>query len=212
MDTARHMKISTVAAVLGVVVAAIGIPATFVVPEIRCWSGLDKPDKCQGPVAVPSPLSPGKEGGGTPTSSPATVEPSATTLQPRETETTTSLGGTTDTPSSNPPETSLPPIVDELKNPHYYTHDKEYTGRVWINIIPTSANEGKQHTIRIIWGAVKYENTFRVGNSSSLVHEKTKPDSVRMDVYVEPAARVEFGVGRPPSKHVIDIKDGWTKR
>lgn len=112
----------------------------------------------------------------------------------------------------SPPETSLPPIVDELKNPHYYTHDKEYTGRVWINIIPTSANEGKQHTIRIIWGAVKYENTFRVGDSSSLVHEKTKPDSVRMDVYVEPAARVEFGVGRPPSKHVIDIKDGWTKR
>ena len=125
MDNARHMKIGTVAAVLSVVVAAIGIPATFVVPEIRCWSGLDKPDKCQGPVAVPSPLSPGKEGNGVSTSSPATVEPSATTSQPRETETTTSLGGTTDTPSSNPPETSLPPIVDELKNPHYYTHDKE---------------------------------------------------------------------------------------
>lgn len=212
MDTARHMKISTVATVLGVVVAAIGIPATFVVPEGRCFLGLDKPDKCQGPVAVPSPLSPGKEGNGVSTSSPATVEPSATTSQPRETETTTSLGGTTDTPSSNPPETSLPPIVDELKNPHYYTHDKEYTGRIWINIIPTSANEGKQHTVNIIWGTYKYENTFRVGDSSSLVHEKTKPDSVRMDVYVEPAARVEFGVGRPPSKHVIDINDGWTKR
>ena len=197
MDNARHMKISTVATVLGVVVAAIGIPATFVVPEIRCWSGLDKPDKCQGPVAVPSPLSPGKEGNGVSTSSPATVEPSATTSQPRETETTTSLGGTTDTPSSIPSETSTPPIVDELNNPHYYTHDKEYTGRVWINII---------------WGTYKYENTFRVGDSSSLVHEKTKPDSVRMDVYVEPAARVEFGVGRPPSKHVIDINDGWTKR
>lgn len=212
MDAARHMKISTVATVLGVFLAAIAILATFVVPEIRCWSGLDKPDKCQGPVAVPSPLSPGKEGNGVSTSSPATVEPSATTSQPRETETTTSLGGTTDTPSSNPPETSLPPIVDELKNPHYYTHDKEYTGRVWINIIPTSANEGKQHTVNIIWGTYRYENTFRVGGSSSLVHEKTKPDSVRMDVYVEPAARVEFGVGRPPGKHVIDINDGWTKR
>lgn len=116
MDTARHMKISTVATVLGVVVAAIGIPATFVVPEIRCWSGLDKPDKCQGPVAVPSPLSPGKEGGGTPTSSPATVEPSATTLQPTETE----IDRTTDAPSSIPSKTSTPPIVDELKNPHYY--------------------------------------------------------------------------------------------
>ena len=205
MDAARHMKISTVATVLGVFLAAIAILATFVVPEIRCWSGLDKPDKCQGPVAVPSPLSPGKEGNGVSTSSPATVEPSATTSQPRETETTTSLGGTTDTPSSNPP-------VDELKTPHYYTHDKEYTGRVWINIIPTSANEGKQHTVNIIWGTYRYENTFRVGDSSSLVHEKTKPDSVRMDVYVEPAARVEFGVGRPPGKHVIDINDGWTKR
>lgn len=212
MDTARHMKISTVATVLGVFLTAIAILATFVVPEIRCFFGLDKPDKCQGPVAVPSPLSPGKEGNGVSTSSPATVEPSATTSQPRETETTTSLGGTTDTPSSNPPETSLPPIVDELNNPHYYTHDKEYTGRVWINIVPTSTNEGKQHTVNIIWGTYKYENTFRVGDSSSLVHEKTKPDSVRMDVYVEPAARVEFGVGRPPSKHVIDINDGWTKR
>ena len=208
MDTARHMKISTVATVLGVVVAAIGIPATFVVPEIRCWSGLDKPDKCQGPVAVPSPLSPGKEGNGVSTSSPATVEPSATTLQPIETE----IDRTTDAPSSIPSKTSTPPIVDELNNPHYYTHDKEYTGRVWINIIPTSTNEGKQHTVNIIWGTYKYENTFRVGDSSSLVHEKTKPDSIRMDVYVEPAARVEFGVGRPPSKHVIDINDGWTKR
>lgn len=152
MDNARHMKISTVAAVLSVVVTVIGILATFVVPEGRCFLGLDKPDKCQGPVAVPSPLSPGKEGGGTPTSSPATVEPSATTLQPTETETTTSLDRATDAPSSVPSETSVPPIVDELKNPHYYMHDKEYTGRVWINIIPTSANEGKQHTIRIIWG------------------------------------------------------------
>lgn len=212
MDNARHMKISTVAAVLSVVVTVIGILATFVVPEGRCFLRLDKPDKCQGPVAVPSPLSPGKEGGGTPTSSPATVEPSATTLQPTETETTASLDRATDTPSSIPSETSTPPIVDELKNPHYYKHDKEYTGRVWINIIPTSANEGKQHTVNIIWGTYKYENTFRVGDSSSLVHEKTKPDSVRMDVYVEPAARVEFGVGRPPSKHVIDINDGWTKR
>ena len=105
MDTARHMKISTVATVLGVVVAAIGIPATFVVPEIRCWSGLDKPDKCQGPVAVPSPLSPGKEGGGTPTSSPATVEPSATTLQPIETE----IDRTTDAPSSIPSKTKKSP-------------------------------------------------------------------------------------------------------
>ena len=208
MDNARHMKISTVAAVLSVVVTVIGILATFVVPEGRCFLRLDKPDKCQGPVAVPSPLSPGKEGGGTPTSSPATVEPSATTLQPTETE----IDRTTDAPSSIPSKTSTPPIVDELKNPHYYMHDKEYTGRVWINIIPTSTNEGKQHTVNIIWGTYKYENTFRVGDSSSLVHEKTKPDSVRMDVYVEPAARVEFGVGRPPSKHVIDINDGWTKR
>ncbi len=45
MDTARHMKISTVATVLGVFLTAIAILATFVVPEIRCFFGLDKPDK-----------------------------------------------------------------------------------------------------------------------------------------------------------------------
>lgn len=70
----------------------------------------------------------------------------------------------------------------------------------------------KPHNIHIIWGAVEYENNFKVGDSLTLVHEKTKPDSVRMDVYVDPGARVEFGVGRPANAHVIEINDGWTKR
>lgn len=212
MDNARHMKISTVAAVLSVVVTVIGILATFVVPEGRCFLGLDKPDKCQGPVAVPSPLSPGKEGGGTPTSSPATVEPSATTLQPTETETTTSLDRATDAPSSVPSETSVPPIVDELKIPTTICMIKSILVEYGSILFQLQQMKGNNILSVSFGGAVKYENTFRVGDSSSLVHEKTKPDSVRMDVYVEPAARVEFGVGRPPSKHVIDIKDGWTKR
>lgn len=170
---------------LATLLSVVGIVAIFVVPEGRRFIGLDAYES-----SVP----------------PATMASSVATVTVMEPPPNPVL-----TPSVEPIVTSEPepePIPDS----YHHNHRKKYTGQVWIHITPAPGNEGKRHAIHIVWGSAERKGTFWIEESLSLLHDKTKPDSITMDVHVDPAAMVEFGEGAPPRGETEKIHKGWTKR
>lgn len=162
---------------MGVAATVLGILAAFVIPEGRCFVGLDQ---CSVEPVAPTSVS---------MTSPDVAS-----------EAEALAGG--QTASSSP--------MEGLARLHQHVYSGSYAGQVWINIVPEV--EGQYHDVHIVWGKWEYREVFLVGESLSLILEKTKSDEVPMDVRIEPAARVEFGEGAPPGVDVRNIEKGWTER
>lgn len=103
--------------------------------------------------------------------------------------------------------------IDEISTLHRGWHPASYIGKVWVKVIPTPENMGKQHCVKITWGAYVFAKTLSVGESLSLVHSKRNQDSIPLAVDVEPAAKVEFGQREPFGINQYSIADSeWTTR
>jgi TIR domain len=95
---------------------------------------------------------------------------------------------------------------------HFYTWPTAYSGKVWIQILPTAKTAGKNHEIKLRWGPWRRRIDEPVGEEGlTLTTSKAAEDSpAPCQVQVIPAARVLFGVGDSLSGEVLDIEVGWT--
>ena len=103
--------------------------------------------------------------------------------------------------------------IEGISTLHRGWHPASYIGKVWVKVIPSPENMGKQHCVKITWGAYAFAKTLSVGESLSLVHSKRNQDSIPLAVDVEPAAKVEFGQREPFGINQYSIADSeWSTR
>lgn len=103
--------------------------------------------------------------------------------------------------------------IEGISTLHRGWHPASYIGKVWVKVIPASENMGKQHCVKITWGAYTFAKMLSVGESLSLVHSKRNQDSIPLTVDVEPAAKVEFGQREPLGINQYSIADPeWSTR
>ena len=103
--------------------------------------------------------------------------------------------------------------IEGISTLHRGWHPASYIGKVWVKVIPGPENMGKQHCVKITWGAYRFAKMLSVGESLSLVHSKRNQDSIPLAVDVEPAAKVEFGQREPFGINQYSIADSeWTAR
>ena len=103
--------------------------------------------------------------------------------------------------------------VEGVSTLHQGWHPTSYLGKVWVKVIPSPENMGKQHCIKITWGAYTFVKMFSVVESLNLVHSKRNQDSIPITVDVEPAAKVDFGQREPFGINHYSIADSeWTTK
>ena len=103
--------------------------------------------------------------------------------------------------------------IEGISTLHRGWHPASYIGTVWVKVIPAPENMGRQHCVKIAWGAYMFAKMLPVGESLNLVHSKRNPDSVPLTVEVEPAAKVEFGQREPLGINQYSIADPeWITR
>jgi len=95
---------------------------------------------------------------------------------------------------------------------HFHTWPAEYSGKVWIQILPTAKTAGKNHEIKLRWGPWRRNIVESVREEGlTLTTSKAAEDSpASLQLQVMPTARVLFGSGDALSGEVLDIEVGWT--
>ena len=103
--------------------------------------------------------------------------------------------------------------IEGISTLHRGWHPASYIGKVWVKVIPSPENMGKQHCVKITWGAYRFAKMLSVGESLNLVHSKRNPDSIPLTVEVEPAVKVEFGQQEPLGINQYSITDSeWVTK
>lgn len=134
------------------------------------------------------------------------LSPKAACLSADESSSTTNRTGLTG-------EDAKTKEIGGISTLHRGWHPASYIGKVWVKVIPSPENMGKQHCVKITWGAYRFAKILSVGESLSLVHSKRNPDSIPLTVEVEPAAKVEFGQREPLGINQYSITDPeWATR
>ena len=103
--------------------------------------------------------------------------------------------------------------IEGISTLHRGWHPASYIGKVWVKVIPSPENMGKQHCVKITWGAYRFAKMLSVGESLNLVHSKRNSDSIPLTVEVEPAVKVEFGQQEPLGINQYSITDSeWVTK
>ena len=103
--------------------------------------------------------------------------------------------------------------IEGISTLHRGWYPASYIGKVWVKVIPSPENMGKQHCAKITWGAYRFAKMLSVGESLNLVHSKRNSDSIPLTVEVEPAAKVEFGQQEPLGINQYSITDSeWVTK
>ena len=134
------------------------------------------------------------------------LSPKAACLSADESSSTTNRTGLTG-------EDAKTKEIEGISTLHRGWHPASYIGKVWVKVIPSPENMGKQHCVKITWGAYRFGKMLSVGESLNLVHSKRNPDSIPLTVEVEPAAKVEFGQQEPLGINQYSITDSeWVTK
>lgn len=134
------------------------------------------------------------------------LSPKAACLSADESSSTTNQTGLTD-------EDAKTKEIEGISTLHRGWHPASYIGKVWVKVIPSPENMGKQHCVKIAWGAYRFAKMLSVGESLNLVHSKRNPDSIPLTVEVEPAVKVEFGQQEPLGINQYSITDSeWVTK
>lgn len=134
------------------------------------------------------------------------LSPKAVCLSADESSSTTNRTGLTG-------EDAKTKEIEGISTLHRGWHPASYIGKVWVKVIPSPENMGKQHCVKITWGAYRFAKMLSVGESLNLVHSKRNPDSIPLTVEVEPAVKVEFGQQEPLGINQYSITDSeWVTK
>lgn len=134
------------------------------------------------------------------------LSPKAACLSADESSSTTNRTGLTG-------EDAKTKEIEGISTLHRGWHPASYIGKVWVKVIPSPENMGKQHCVKITWGAYRFAKMLSVGESLNLVHSKRNPDSIPLTVEVEPAVKVEFGQQEPLGINQYSITDSeWVTK
>lgn len=92
-------------------------------------------------------------------------------------------------------------------------HPRTHVGHVWIRVNASPERRGKDHKVTARWGPhIRHVEIPQLGEDPvSLVHHKLNPDSIPLQVEVDPPAILTFGQGPPPDPPAINIDEGWTR-
>jgi hypothetical protein len=92
-------------------------------------------------------------------------------------------------------------------------HPREHVGHVWIRVNASADHLGRDHSLVARWGPhIRTVDLPALGKDPvSLVHHKLNPDSIPLQVQVDPPAILTFGQGAPPDPPGINIDEGWTR-
>ena len=92
------------------------------------------------------------------------------------------------------------------------SHPADWSGQVWIQLIPRPENRGKAHVYTVRWGVKVYRNeeSFPSCSSAILVHTKGANGlSVPIHLDISPPCNVRFGHGDPPREGIDRDINGW---
>ncbi len=107
------------------------------------------------------------------------------------------------------------PTPQTYKNDWTHKHEADYSGKVWIKIVPKPENQHIEHKYEINWGPWEYKNQIIFGDRSSvsLWHRKGIDDHpIPLFFHISPECDVTFGTGEPPDEFAIDINEGWKEK
>lgn len=96
----------------------------------------------------------------------------------------------------------------------HHIHPAKYVGLIWTRVVPSPAKVGRPHKVTLRWGPywlVVPLSGKRMQKPISLVHHKTKADSIPLLVSVTPPAIVTCGLGPPPDGNEMNIDEGWQR-
>lgn len=92
-------------------------------------------------------------------------------------------------------------------------HPREHVGHIWIRVNAWGDGRGHDHELTARWGP--YFRTVGLrqldADPVSLVHHKTNPDSIPLQVEISPPAVLTFGQGMPPDPPGVNIDAGWDR-
>jgi len=103
---------------------------------------------------------------------------------------------------------------DRTPAPEWFCqHPRDHVGHVWIRVNAAEDGLGRSHRLVARWGPHLREVHLPAleRDPVSLVHHKLNPDSVPLQVQVDPPATITFGQGHPPDPPGINIDEGWTR-
>lgn len=94
---------------------------------------------------------------------------------------------------------------------HFHTWPAEYSGKVWIQMIPTAKTVGENHEIELRWGPWRRYVNEPVGEDGLILmtSKAAEVSPAPLQLQVIPAARALFGAGQAPSGEKLDIEVGW---
>lgn len=102
----------------------------------------------------------------------------------------------------------------DYKNKWEHNHPKEYSGRVWIRIMPLPMNEIRIMEYEIKWGNWEFHGKINsIDNRSVLLHHRkgSSKDSIPLFFTIKPPCFVTFGIGETQDSNLIDINEGWKR-
>lgn len=92
-----------------------------------------------------------------------------------------------------------------------YNHPAEYSGPIWMRVVPDHYYVGQRHRVEVRWRNWKLCREALLDEEGAwFVHTKGNDgQSIPIEVTVNPACRVAFGQGLAPGQPIVDINHGW---
>lgn len=93
-----------------------------------------------------------------------------------------------------------------------HNHPAAYAGPIWMWVVPDPVLAPRRHRVEVRWGDWRLCHEEELGEQGALfVHTKGNDGrSLPLEIRVNPACRISFGVGLPPPGITIDINHGWS--
>lgn len=93
-----------------------------------------------------------------------------------------------------------------------HNHRAEYSGPIWLRLVPDPVFAGELHRIELTWGTWRLCHEQKL-EAAGAYFAHTKGDdgrSVPLEMTISPACHAVFGEGEAPGRPVIDINHGWS--
>ena len=102
-------------------------------------------------------------------------------------------------------------LVGPVSNEFIFNYPSSYVGQIWIRAASANQLNAVVHKFDVAWGPWYREFKHLIPPSQDVYFTHTKLDdlSLPIRITVDPAARISFGMGKPPGEKVVDVNPFW---